>query len=126
MHYLLKTEPGEYSFADLRQDGSTVWDGITNPGAVKNLREMPRGAKLVIYHTGDERCTVGLASAVSVDASDPRSPRVTIKAGKPLARSLTLDQLKQTPLFRDSPLIKQGRLSVVPLTAAQYEFIVGK
>ena len=126
MHYLLKTEPSEYSFADLQKDGSTVWDGITNPGAVKNLREMPRGARLVIYHTGDERRAVGLATAVSIDAADPRNPRVVIKAGKPLARSLTLDQLKQAALFKDSPLLKQGRLSVVPLTAAQYEYITGK
>ena len=123
---LLKTEPGEYSFADLQKDGTTVWDGITNPGAVKNLREMPRGARLVIYHTGDERRAVGLATAVSIDAADPRNPRVVIKAGKPLARSLTLDQLKQAALFKDSPLLKQGRLSVVPLTAAQYEYITGK
>ena len=126
MHYLLKTEPGEYSFADLQKDGTTVWDGITNPGAVKNLREMPRGAKLIIYHTGDERRTAGLATALSIDATDPRNPRVVIKAGKPLARPLTLDQLKQAAQFKDSPLVKQGRLSVVPLTPAQYEYIVGK
>lgn len=126
MHYLLKTEPREYSFADLQRDGTTVWDGITNPGAVKNLREMPRGAKLVIYHTGAERRAVGLATALSIDAADPRNPRVEIKAGRPLKRSFTLDELKQAPLFRDSPLIKQGRLSVVPLTAAQYAFIAGK
>lgn len=125
MHYLLKTEPSEYSFADLQKDGTTVWDGITNPAAVKNLREMPKGAKLVIYHTGAERRTVGLATAISIDATDPRHPRVEIKAGKPVARPLTLDDLKRAPHFKDSPLLKQGRLSVVPLTASQYEYIIG-
>lgn len=126
MYYLLKTEPSEYCFADLQRDGSTVWDGISNPGAVKNLREMPAGARLVIYHTGAEKRTVGLATAVSVDARDPRCPRVTIKAGKPLTRPITLDEMKKLALFKDSPLLKQGRLSVVPLTAEQYQFLVGK
>lgn len=126
MYYLLKTEPSEYSFADLQKDRTTVWDGITNPGAVKNLREMPRGASLIIYHTGAEKRTVGLATVLSIDAADPRRPRVTIRAGRPLSRCCTLDQLRQVALFRESPLLKQGRLSVVPLTAAQYTYLAGK
>ena len=124
MHYLLKTEPSTYSFAALEGDGSTVWDGVTNPAAVKNLREMPKGAKLVIYHTGDERQAVGTASVVSVDASDPKNPRVEIKAGKPIKSPVTLADMKSNKLFKDSPLLKQGRLSVVPLTAAQFDFLV--
>src|SRR6266436_2021438 len=123
MYYLLKTEPSEYSFADLQKDGTTVWDGVTNPAAVKNLREMPKGAKLVIYHTGAEKQAVGLATAVSIAAADPRNPRVEIKAGRPLVRSITLAELKSNKLFRDSPLVRQGRLSVVPLTPAQYAFL---
>ncbi len=123
MYYLLKTEPSEYSFADLQKDGTTVWDGVTNPAAVKNLREMPKGAKLVIYHTGAEKQAVGLATAVSIDAADPRNPRVEIKAGRPLAKLITLAELKSNKLFRDSPLVRQGRLSVVPLTAAEYVWI---
>ena len=79
---MLKTEPSEYSFADLQNDGITVWDGVTNPAAVKNLREMPKGAKLVIYHTGAGKQTVGLATALSIAAADPRNPRVEIKAGR--------------------------------------------
>jgi predicted RNA-binding protein with PUA-like domain len=122
-HYLLKTEPSEYSFADLQNDRSTVWDGVTNPAAVKNLREMPKGAKLVIYHTGAEKQAVGLATALSIAAVDPRNPRVEIKAGRSLAKPITLAELKSNDLFKDSPLIRQGRLSVVPLTAAQYAFI---
>ena|SRR5438105_719248 len=125
MHYLLKTEASAYSFADLQRDGTTVWDGVTNPVAVRNLREMLAGTKLIIYHTGEERCAVGTASVVSVDAKDPKNPRVTIKAGKALARPVTLAEIKSNKLFSDSPLLRQGRLSVVPLTPTQYDFLVG-
>lgn len=122
MPYLLKTEPSEYSFADLQRDQTTVWDGVTNPVALKNLRGMQKGDGLVIYHTGDEKRTVGTASVVSVDASDPKSPRVTIKSGKPLT-PVSLAEIKANKLFSDSPLLRQGRLSVVPLTEAQYRFL---
>ena len=81
MNYLLKTEPSEYSFADLQEDRETVWDGVSNPVAVRNLREMKSGAKLIIYHTGDERTAVGTAAVVSVDAKDPKNPRVLYAAG---------------------------------------------
>src|SRR5438309_7421772 len=121
MHYLLKTEPSVYSFANLQRDGTTIWDGVTNPAAVKHLREMLKGAKLVIYHTGDERQAVGTALVTSVDAGDPKKPRIEIKAGKPLKDPVTLASMKSNKLFKDSPLLKQSRLSVVPLTPAQYE-----
>ena len=121
MFYLLKTEPSEYSFADLQQSQTTIWDGVTNPVAVKHLREMKKGAKLVIYHTGDERQAVGTATVESVDASDPKNPRVKIKAGKAVAKPVTLAEIKANKLFADSPLIRQGRLSVVPLTPEQFE-----
>lgn len=123
MFYLLKTEPSTYSFSDLQSERTTVWDGVTNPQAVKNLREMPKGTKLVIYHSGDERRAVGLATVVSVDASDPKKPIVTIKAGKALERQTTLVDLKANRLFTNSPLLKQTRLSVVPLTEAQYCYL---
>lgn len=126
MFYLLKTEPSEYSFADLQRDQTTVWDGVSNPVALRNLREMPRDAQLVIYHTGDEKRVVGTATAVSVDTSDPKNPQAKIKAGKALAKPVTLAEIKANKLFQDSPLVRQGRLSVVPLTQAQYGFIVGK
>ena len=125
MFYLLKTEPSVYSFADLQRDKSTVWDGVTNPVALRNLREMTAGAKLVIYHTGDEKRAVGTASVVAVDAADPKNPIVKIAAGKPIARPVTLAEIKANKLFHDSPLVRQGRLSVVPLTEAQYKAIVG-
>jgi len=126
MYYLLKTEPSEYSFADLVRDKETVWDGVSNPVALKNLRGMKKGDGLVIYHTGDEKRAVGTASVVSVDASDPRAPAVRIKAGKTLARLVTLAEIKANRLFRDSPLLRQGRLSVVPLSEAQYRFLTGQ
>ena len=123
--YLLKTEPSEYSFADLQRDGVTQWDGVSNPVAVKNLREMKPGARLVIYETGDRKSAVGTASVVSVSASDPKNPVVTIKAGKPLDKPVSLDRIKSSKLFADSPLVRMGRLSVVPLTDAQYKFLTG-
>ena len=126
MDYLLKTEPSEYSFADLQRDQTTVWDGVSNPVALKNLRQMKPGDRLVIYHTGDERRTIGTATVVSVDAADPKNPRVTIKAGKPLKQPTPLAEIKASALFKDSPLLRQGRLSVVPFTVAQYTFIAGK
>jgi len=125
MNYLLKTEPTVYSFADLQRENTTIWDGVTNPAAVKHLREMKPGEQLVIYHTGDEKSAVGTASVVSVDAPEPKNPQVKIKAGKPLAKPVTLAQVKANKLFADSPLVRQGRLSVVPLTDAQYKFVTG-
>jgi len=119
--YLLKTEPSEYSFADLQRDKQTVWDGVTNPAAVKNLREMQPGAKLIIYETGDVRSAVGTATVESVNASDPKNPRVKIAAGKPMARPVSLAEIKANKLFAGSPLVRQGRLSVVPLTSEQYQ-----
>jgi predicted RNA-binding protein with PUA-like domain len=125
MDYLLKTEPSVYSFANLEKEKTTIWDGVTNPVAVKNLRGMKPGDRLVIYHTGDEKSAVGTATVESVDASDPRNPQVRIKVGKAIARPKTLAEIKGEKLFADSPLVRQGRLSVVPLTAAQYQSLVG-
>jgi len=123
MPYLLKTEPSVYSFADLQREKTTIWDGVTNPVAVKNLREMKPGEQLIIYHTGDERRAVGTATVVSVQMSDPRNPQVKINVGKPLANPVTLAEVKAKKLFADSPLVRQGRLSVVPLTEAQYKVL---
>lgn len=123
--YLLKTEPSEYSFADLQKDGVTVWDGVSNPTAVKNLREMEPGARLVIYETGDRKSAVGTATVVSVDTSDPKNPGVKIKAGKAIAKPVSLAEIKTKKLFADSPLVRIGRLSVVPLTKAQYAALAG-
>jgi predicted RNA-binding protein with PUA-like domain len=125
MHYLLKTEPSEYSFADLQKSDTTIWDGVSNPVALKHLRGMEKDNKLVIYHTGDERTAVGTATVESVDASDPKGPLVKIKAGKSISRPRTLAEIKANKLFSESPLMRQGRLSVVPLTQAQYDWLTG-
>ena len=122
MFYLLKTEPSVYSFANLQRDKTTTWDGVTNPAAVKHLREMKPGASLLIYHTGDEKAAVGMAKVVSVDISDPKTPLVKIQAGAALKKPVTLAEIKAHKLFADSPLVRQGRLSVVPLTEAQWKW----
>ena len=125
-YYLLKTEPTEYSFADLLRDKVTTWDGVTNPVAVRNLREMESGTLLIIYETGDHKSAVGTASVISVDAADPKKPLVKIKAGKALPEPVSLAQIKADKLFADSPLVRIGRLSVVPLTKAQYKALTGE
>ncbi|MGA8765238.1 MAG: EVE domain-containing protein, partial [Candidatus Sulfotelmatobacter sp.] len=85
---------------------------------------MKPGELLIIYETGDRKSAVGTASVVSVDTSDPKNPRIKIKAGKPLARSVSLAEIKAHKLFADSPLVRQGRLSVVPLTNEQSKFLM--
>ena len=126
MDYLLKTEPSEYSFADLQRDKATIWDGVTNPVALKHLRGMKPGERLVIYETGERKSAVGTASVVEVDASGAKNPRVKIKAGSALARAVSLAKVKANKLFADSPLVRQGRLSVVPLSKEQYKFLVSE
>ena len=123
--YLLKTEPSTYSFADLQKDSATVWDGVSNPVALRNLAKMQPGDRLIIYHTGDEKSAVGTATVVAVDASDPKNPQIKIKAGKPIPKPVSLAEVKSNKLFADSPLVRQGRLSVVPLTSAQYKALAG-
>jgi predicted RNA-binding protein with PUA-like domain len=125
-HYLLKTEPSEYSFANLQRDKVTVWDGVHNPVALRNLSQMAPGTRLIIYETGDHKSAVGTATVLSVDVSNPKNPAVKLKAGKPLAKTTSLSQIKSNKLFADSPLVRQGRLSVVPLTEAQYKFLSGE
>ena len=120
---LAKSDPESYVLNELERDKETVWDGVTNPTAVKHLREMKSGDKLLIYHTGSERQVVGTASVLSVDANDPKNPRVVIKVGKRLSKTRTLTDIKEQKIFRDSPLVKQGRLSVVPLTTEQYNWL---
>lgn len=123
-HYLLKTEPSEYSFADLTRDKETVWDGVSNPAALRNLRGMKPGDRLVIYETGNMKSAVGTASVVSLQGSDDKEPRVKIKAAKLLPQAVSLAQIKANRLFADSPLVRQGRLSVVPLSEEQYRYMV--
>ncbi|MGA7106208.1 MAG: EVE domain-containing protein [Terracidiphilus sp.] len=123
-YFLFKSEPDVYSFDDLLRDKETVWDGVTAPAAVKHLREMKAGTKWIFYHTGDERTAVGTGSVVSVDPSDPKVPIVRVKAGIRLKTPKTLAAIKAEKIFAKSPLLLIGRLSVVPLTEEQWEWLL--
>jgi len=123
-YFLFKTEPEAYSFDDFLRDRETIWDGVTNPAAVKNLRELKPGTQWVFYHTGDERTAVGTGSVLSVDASNPKVPIVKVKAEKRLKNPKSLTQIKSEKLFKDSALVKIGRLSVVPLTEEQWKWFL--
>jgi predicted RNA-binding protein with PUA-like domain len=122
--FLFKTEPDVYSFDDFLRDTETVWDNVTNPTAVKHLREMKAGTKWIFYHTGEERAAVGTGVVVSVDPADPKVPIVRVKAGKRLKRPKPLAAIKAEALFAESPLVKMGRLSVVPLTEEQWNWFL--
>ncbi len=126
MDWLVKTEPGEYSFGDLRKAGRATWDGVANPVAVKNIRSMKVGDRIVVYHTGGEKAAVGLARVADAPRDDSKNARlavVDLEAGNPLKSPIPLEEIKSSSLFADSPLVRIGRLSVVPLTAAQYKFL---
>lgn len=122
-YYLLKTEPSDYSFADLEREKETIWDGVANPAALKVLRGMKPGDRLVIYETADVRSALGTATVRSVQGAQDPQLRVTIKVTRRLPHAVPLAQIKASALFRDSPLVRQGRLSVVPLSEAQYHYL---
>jgi predicted RNA-binding protein with PUA-like domain len=126
--WLVKTEPGTYGYDDLEKEGGTRWDGVSNPVALKNLRAMKEGDRVVVYHTGGEKAAVGLAEvkrAAYPDPSDPRLAVVDLVARGRLPRPVTLAEIKAMAAFEDSPLVRQGRLSVVPLTAEQMRILTG-
>jgi predicted RNA-binding protein with PUA-like domain len=126
--WLLKTEPSDYSFQDLLNEKKTIWTGVKNPVARKHLSSMKKNDRIVIYHTGDVKSAVGLAAVAAdarTDSKDPASPLVEIEAKKTLSQPVSLQDVRKSPLFSDSPLVRIGRLSVVPLTAAQYRFLAG-
>jgi len=125
--YLLKTEPTVYSYDDLVRDKETVWDGVANPQAVLYLRGMKKGDIGIIYHTGGERRAMGTAKVTAVDVTDPKVPLVTIRITPPAFPSpKNLDEVKANPLFAGSQLVRQGRLSVVPITEEQLAWFAGK
>ena len=126
--WLVKTEPGEFGYADLERDGGAVWDGVSNPVALRNLREMREGDQVLVYHTGAEKAVVGVAEVARDAYPDPRSknPRLVVVDLKPrqrLTRPVTLAEIKASAVFQDSPLVRQGRLSVVPISAEQWKEI---
>ena len=123
MPFLLKTEPNKYSYDDLLRDGETTWDGIANNQALLYLRGMKKGEKLVIYHSNIGKSAIGTAKVVSVDASDPKNPLVRIAPVKRLKREKPLDEIRDAAVFQGSILFRQFRLSVVPLTPEQYDWL---
>jgi predicted RNA-binding protein with PUA-like domain len=124
-YFLFKSEPQVYSFDDFERDQETVWDGVTNPTAVKHLRELEPGTRWIFYHTGEERTAVGTGTVLSVESSNPKQPVVRVKVGARLKHPKTLAAIKAERLFADSPLLRIGRLSVVPLTREQWDWLRG-
>ncbi len=122
-YWLLKTEPGAYAWDDLVRDGSTPWTGVSNPQAQRNLRTMKAGDRAVIYHSGEKRA-VGVAEVVRTAYPDPTGSEgavcVDVRAVEPLPAPVPLEALKQEPAFASSVLLRQGRLSVVPLAPAEW------
>jgi len=124
-YWLLKTEPEEYSYADLVRDKTAEWDGVTNPVAQRNMRSMQVGDECIVYHTGDQREAVGLARVVRApypDPTDPAGKRVWVDLApvRELEQKTSLAAIKANPLFADSALVRQGRLSVVSLSPEQF------
>lgn len=124
MPFLLKTEPNKYSYDDLERDQKTVWDGIKNPQALMSLRNMKPGEKLVIYHSNIGKEAVGTAKVLSVDPSDPKNPIVQIAVGKRLKHPKALASIREAGVFQGSIMFRQFRLSVVPLTEEQYDWLL--
>lgn len=122
-YWLLKTEPSEYAWADLVRDGTTAWTGVSNPQAQANLKAMRRGDRVVVYHSGEKQA-VGVAEVVREAYPDPAGNGsrvcVDVRAVEPLAAPVPLEQLKLEPAFDGSALLRQGRLSVVPLAPAEW------
>ena len=126
--WLLKTESGDYSWDALEKAGRARWDGVRNPAALRNLAAMKPGDRVLVYHTGDEKAVVGVAEVVRAAYPDPKYPDgkllvVDLEPRARLARPVTLAEMKALAEFRDSPLVRQGRLSVVPITAAQWKAV---
>jgi predicted RNA-binding protein with PUA-like domain len=124
-YWILKTEPDAYSYDDLTRDGATIWDGVANNAALLHLRAMAPGDQALIYHTGDERRAVGLAEITTAPYPDPKQddPKlvvVEVRPLRPLARPIELAAVKADPFFADFALVRQGRLSVVPVSAEQW------
>ena len=127
--WLFKSDPDTYSFADLKRDGRTVWDGVSNPVALKHLRCVLRGDAILIYHTGKEKAVVGMASAASDSYPDPKQPAsklvvVDIAAGARLARPVALATLKQRGDLGNLDLVRLPRLSVMPVSESQWKVIL--
>jgi predicted RNA-binding protein with PUA-like domain len=125
MKWLVKEEPEHYSFDQFVADGTTVWSGVRNPLAQKHLRSMKKGEKVFYYHTGKEKAIVGIAKVISEPRPDPKDAAgklfvVELEPAKKLPRPVTLSEIKAAAKFVDFPLVRLPRLSVMPVTEAQW------
>jgi predicted RNA-binding protein with PUA-like domain len=122
-NWLFKEEPTHYSFADLEKDGSTSWEGVSNPVALKNLRQVKSGDRVFYYHTGKEKAIIGEMVVVSAGSpEDPsKAPSVTVSSVKRLAQPVTLKAIKSDKAFADWDLVRNSRLSVMPVTDSQWQ-----
>lgn len=124
-YWLVKTEPSTYSYDDLEREKTAVWDGVKNPVAVRNLRAMHPGDQVLVYHTGDEKAVVGWATVVSAPYPDPKKkdPKlfvIDLRAHRRMPQPVTLAQIKADRTLSELPIVRQGRLSVSPVTAPQW------
>ena len=128
-HWIVKTEPSTYSYDDLARQKTAVWDGVKNNLALKHLREMQPGDRVLVYHTGDEKAVVGTAQVVSAPYPDPKQkdPKLTVvdlRAEGRLPRPVSLAEIKKDRAFADLALVRMGRLSVMPASAEQFDRLV--
>ena len=128
MNWLVKEEPENYSYNTFLKDRTTVWAGVRNPVAQRNLREMKQGDRVFFYHTGKEKQIVGTATVSKTAYPDPKDKAgslvvVELAAGKALKRHVTLAEIKADKRFADMPLVRIARLSVQPVTDNQWEMI---
>ena len=126
--WLLKTEPTVYSYADLERDGQTMWDGVTNNAALKNLRQIETGDLALIYHSGEEKCIVGVADVtrgfyVNPEMDDQKLAVCDVAAKQKLENPIALAQIKATPELANWDLVRNARLSVVPISEAQWQMV---
>jgi predicted RNA-binding protein with PUA-like domain len=124
--WLVKTEPSTYSFADLQREKRAVWDGVSNPVALRHLAAMKKGDVVIVYHTGDQKQAVGLATAISdpypdPKLKDPKRPVIDLSAERPLPKPVTLAQAKADAVLKGNDLARLPRLSVIPFTEPQYQ-----
>ncbi|MEX2189416.1 MAG: EVE domain-containing protein [Bacteroidota bacterium] len=127
--WLMKTEPGTYSYDDLERDGKAVWDGVSNPVALKHLRSMKKGDQVLVYHTGNEKSIIGIAEVTSGPYADPKSkdPRLVVVNLKPvrkLANPVSLAAVKAEKVFKDFELVRIPRLSVMPVPTNLWRYIM--
>ncbi len=128
-YWLLKTEPSVYSYSNLEKDKRTVWDGVTSPGGLFQIKNVRKGDLAFIYHTGDEKQVVGIAEIISDPYPDPKAnnPKIyvfDIKPKKSLKHAVTLAMVKADKRFKNSRLVNEGRLSVQPMPKELWDIII--